>query len=241
MFDIHQKTKDFTPPEDRIYYLMAKNGLFLVKRTTFFTSYIPIFSPTGSKGLGWLEPQDTIVRLTLKKKISQKDIQKITEFFRQVCDKYDGSEAIVLIYWNEHDQAYVFHVPEQQAGANVHYKIGKNPEGLIMLGDIHSHGFESASHSVHDNTDEKHVDGIHITIGNVDFNPTYSCSVVCDGMRFMCRPESIIEIAKTDVEVPNDWIGRVTGFVYPVVTAISQYMGATGHKQPAKGTKRRTG
>lgn len=216
MFEVYHKTKGFKPPDDQIYYLLAKNGLFLVKKTIFFMSSIPIFSSVEDKGLGWLEPHTAAIRLSLPKKIALEDIKIVTEFFRQIWLKYKGSEAIVFVYWDEKARKHVFHVPEQQAGGQVHYKGGKNPEGLIKFGDIHSHGAGSASHSEHDDTDEEHDDGVHITIGNVNCNPSISCSVVSDGMRATFAPESIIEI--DTVDIPNEWIDKVKKYVAPATT-----------------------
>ena len=36
MLPIYLKDRDFTSPEDTIYYLLTRDGLFLVKRTPFF-------------------------------------------------------------------------------------------------------------------------------------------------------------------------------------------------------------
>ena len=36
MLSIYLKDRDFTPPADTIYYLLSRDGLFLVKRTPFF-------------------------------------------------------------------------------------------------------------------------------------------------------------------------------------------------------------
>jgi hypothetical protein len=216
MFELYHKTKGFKPPDDQIYYLLGKNDLFLIKKTPFFTSSIPIFSSVGNRGLGWLEPHTASIKLNLPKKISLEDIRMITEFFRKIWLKYKGSEAIVFIYWDEKAQKYVFRVPEQQAGGQVHYKVGKNPEGLIRFGDVHSHGAGDAGHSEKDDTDEEHDDGVHITIGNVDFNPSIACSVVSDGMRASFKPESIIEI--DTIDIPEEWIDKVKNYAPPVAT-----------------------
>ena len=51
MLPIYLKDQDFAPPDDPIYYLLTRDGLFLVKRTPFFEAAVP------APGLPWLEPQ----------------------------------------------------------------------------------------------------------------------------------------------------------------------------------------
>ena len=51
MLPIYLKDQDFTPPADTIYYLLTRDGLFLVKRTPFFEAVVP------AAGIPWLEPQ----------------------------------------------------------------------------------------------------------------------------------------------------------------------------------------
>ena len=58
MLPIYLKDQDFLPPDDPIYYLLTRDGLFLVKSTPFFAAAVP------ARGIPWLEPQAPEVRLT---------------------------------------------------------------------------------------------------------------------------------------------------------------------------------
>ena len=58
MLPIYLKDRDFIPPADTIYYLLTRDGLFLVKRTPFFEAVVP------ATGIPWLEPQGPEVRLS---------------------------------------------------------------------------------------------------------------------------------------------------------------------------------
>lgn len=209
MFKIYQKETDFREPNDQIYYLLASNGLFQVKRTKFFTSSTLMFEPNRGKKLGWLESHEKRLRLHLPKKIPSLLIKKIVAFFQQVHDDYNGAEAIVLVYWDEKSGEYNIIAPEQIVGRATlpHYRVGKNPAGLCRVGTIHSHGSLAAFHSGVDHKDEENDDGIHITIGNINFFPSFACSIVCDGERFTLNPKDVIEIES--YEFPTDWLTRV--------------------------------
>ena len=56
MLPIYLKDQDFTTPAVPIYYLLTRDGLFLVKRTPFFEATVP------APGIPWLSPQHPEVR-----------------------------------------------------------------------------------------------------------------------------------------------------------------------------------
>src|SRR5215216_4162667 len=58
MFPFYIKRPDFQEPDVPIYYLLAGNGLFLIKRNAIFASC------TRVQGLPWLDAQDEGYRLT---------------------------------------------------------------------------------------------------------------------------------------------------------------------------------
>ncbi|MGC2432688.1 MAG: hypothetical protein WA433_02815, partial [Desulfobaccales bacterium] len=57
MLPIYLKEHDFSTPEEPIYYLLTRQGLFLVKRTPFFEATLP------AAGIPWLAPQEPEVCL----------------------------------------------------------------------------------------------------------------------------------------------------------------------------------
>jgi hypothetical protein len=217
MFNVYYYDESFKEPDDQIYYLIAENGVFQVKKTTFFTSATQIFEPKKGKNLGWLKTFKGSLRIHLPKKIPFELVRKTIGFFREVHEKFEGSEAIVLLYWLTEEKRYELVIPEQKVGnmALPHYEIGKNPEGMIKVGDIHSHGSGSAFHSGVDDTDEQHDDGIHITIGNVDLAASLSCSIVCDGERNKVKTERLIQGVEAEA-FPADWMKKVKKAAAPV-------------------------
>ena len=83
MLPIYLKDRDFTPPADTIYYLLSRDGLFLVKRTPFFEAVVP------ATGIPWLEPQGPEVRLTAPPLPAALLLQALS-FFRAVYTRYDS-------------------------------------------------------------------------------------------------------------------------------------------------------
>lgn len=214
MFNIYLKDDDFAEPDEPVYFLLAQNGLFLIKNSLFFKSSGLFFGKlTGEKEektLPWLKEHKEGVKLTLPSKIPGSLIQQTLNFFRAVNKAYKGAEAIVLIYWLPKEKKYEFFAPEQEVGQGIlpYYKVGVTPDGKIRVGTIHSHANTEASHSPTDDRDEAYDEGFHITIGNVDFAPSFSCSIVCGGMRYIVEPEKLIE-TKAENDFPKGWLKKV--------------------------------
>ena len=238
MFPIYHKESEFVQPNDPIYYLLASNGLYLIKKNLFFTSSIPVFEPQNDKKLGWLEPHKMSVFIHLPKRISNEQYQTLAEFFRQIAYKHAGSEAVVLVYWDKAAEEYIFRVTDQYVGAGTAlYKIGPNPTDFLKVGSFHSHGFASAYHSTTDDNDEAHDDGVHTTLGNVNFIPTISCSIVVDGLRFDVKPEYVIDTGLTGAHVPDDWFETVR----KIPPKKLPKKGARTQPQPAPGFNQKRG
>jgi hypothetical protein len=77
------------------------------------------------------------------------------------------------------------------AGGHCRYEIGPTPAGLLRVGTIHSHASADAFHSELDDEDERHDDGLHVTIGNLDGEASVVCSLVVDGRRFPIEPSEV--------------------------------------------------
>jgi hypothetical protein len=185
----------------------------------------------------WLKEQKSGIRLSMPRKIPEDIIKKTTAFFRAVYQKFGGSEAIVILYWSEAD-GFQIKAPIQKVepGALPTYKVGENPEGLIRVGTIHSHGSLSAFHSKTDKDDEEFDDGVHITIGNVNFIPSSACSIVCDGERMEIPISSAVEIEELPDVFPAEWLEQVSKpkpFM-PVVTPSKWSKKTRGGKGPIK-------
>lgn len=184
MLPIYLKDRDFTAPEDPIYYLLTKDGLFLVKRTRFFEAAVP------AAGIPWLEPMEPGVKLSAPPLPAELLLQAVA-FFRAVYERY-RSEAVALLAWREGANAYELAIPHQTVGGgHCDYEVQDFPAGLTRLGTIHSHAGIEAFHSERDEADERHEDGFHLTVGNIDGDLTLSCSVVVQGYRGFIPPERL--------------------------------------------------
>jgi hypothetical protein len=184
MLPIYLKDRDFTPPADTIYYLLSRDGLFLVKRTPFFEAVVP------AAGIPWLEPQGSEVRLSASP-LPAAVILEAAAFFRAVYDRYE-SEAVALLTWREATGTYELFIPHQTVGGgHCDYEVRDFPAGLMRLGTIHSHAGVDAFHSLRDMEDERFEDGFHLTIGNLDTDLSLACSVVVQGFRGQISPEQL--------------------------------------------------
>ncbi|MFQ5846865.1 MAG: Mov34/MPN/PAD-1 family protein [Candidatus Methylomirabilales bacterium] len=193
MFPIYVKEAGFREPEEPIYYLVSRSGLFQVKRTPVFCSTIRV------PGLLWLEEEVEGVEFLLPV-IPAKILGESMAFFREVFRKY-RAEAAVLLYRREAAGEYEIRIPPQQvAGGHCRYEVGPNPPGCLRVGTMHSHGAAEAFHSELDDVDEQYDDGLHVTIGSIHAKPTVSCSLVVDGRRFDLRPEAVLEVMPWQLE-----------------------------------------
>ncbi len=212
MLPIYLKDRDFTPPDDPIYYLLTKDGLFLVKSTPFFTAAVP------ARGIPWLEAQEPEVRLTAAR-LPAALLLRALAFFRAVYSRYK-SEAVALLAWREADRTYELVIPHQTVGGgHCDYEVKEFPAGLLRLGTIHSHAGAEAFHSERDENDERYEDGFHITLGNIDRDLTISCSVVVQGLRGRIPPEHLVfpyPIAWDQAPPEDDWAGEVDKKVTPL-------------------------
>lgn len=186
MFPIYLKDDDFIEPDEPIYYLVTKDGLFQVKQTAFFRSC------TKVEGLSWLLGEEEGIRLKLPR-IPAGLLAEALAFFVEVYRRYQA-EAVALIFYDREEERYELRIPRQKvAGGHCEYEIGPTPQGLLRIGTIHSHASAEAFHSELDDLDERHDDGLHITAGDLDGRISLSCSLVVDGRRFPLTPEEVFE------------------------------------------------
>ncbi len=193
MFPIYLKEPGFPEPDDPIYYMVSRNGLFQVKRTPLFCSRVRV------SGLSWLEEEREGAEFLLPV-IPAKILGETMAFFREIFRKH-RAEAAVLLYLREEAGEYEIRIPSQQvAGGRCRYEIGPNPAACRRVGTIHSHGAAEAFHSELDDVDEQYDDGLHVTIGSLHAKPTVSCSLVVDGRRFDLPPEAVLEVMPWQLE-----------------------------------------
>jgi len=186
MFPVYLKEDGFEEPNDPIYYLVTRDGLFQVKRNLLF------HARTKVRGLTWLMPEQEAAWLQLPP-VPASILAEIVAFFREVFRAH-RAEAVALLYFNQAEKRYDLKIPTQQvAGGHCRYEIGPTPTGWLRVGTIHSHAAADAFHSELDDEDERHDDGLHVTIGNLDGEVSVACSLVVDGRRFTLEPSEVFE------------------------------------------------
>lgn len=186
MFKIHVNDGQNELPTDDIFYVVAKDGIYIKKTLGIMDSLVPV------KNISTLDDIQSTARMNIKK-IPGGQFAQIISFFKEVHKEY-RSEAIVLLFYHEERKVYKVVPPAQKvSSAALDYDRGLVLEGWIMVGDIHSHASMSAFHSGTDHADELSFDGLHITLGNMgDDHVSISASIVSNGHRVIVNPEEYV-------------------------------------------------
>jgi PRTRC genetic system protein A len=190
-------------PDDDIYYVVCKEGVYLKKKIGIMESITPV------KNISVLNSIEKTAKINIPP-IPKEITIKVINFFKEVYEQFQ-SEGNVLLFYDQDKKEHIPYIPKQEvSGASVDYDKAVSLEGCQMIGTIHSHANFSAFHSGTDNTDEAHFDGLHITIGNVkDETPSISASIMSNGTRFKIDPlEYMLGIKKVkeideNIEVPT--------------------------------------
>jgi proteasome lid subunit RPN8/RPN11 len=212
---IHLKHDDMPWPSDRVFYIVASNGLFRCRNHEFFTSCTQArdFPPE-------LAEQGAFIKLRYPK-IPRRIFELVIGFFARIYDLH-GAEAIALLAWDRRKDRYRIIVPRQEATVrrgwsgtvnpvSVHYEPPIPAAELVPLGSVHSHANYFAYASATDRWDETYRAGLHIVVGRLDRErPDVHVEAVVDGTRFPIRPESVLEgYRQRRRAVPQAWIDRV--------------------------------
>jgi len=206
MFKIHINDGTNELPKDDIFYIVAKDGIYLKKTLGVMDSIAPV------KNISTLQEISTVARMNIKK-IPGGQFAKVIAFFKEVYNKYK-SEAVVLLFYNEKTKVYKIVVPQQKVSAtSIEYDRGMILKGYNMIGTIHSHAAMSAFHSGTDHDDEISFDGLHITIGNINADFSISASIISNKNRFMVEPEEYINRI-TKIKDVNENITKPVRVVY---------------------------
>ena len=214
-------------PDDDIYYVIAKEGVFLKKKMGIMESIAPV------KGISILQSINAMAKMHINPLPATMGA-KILEFFKEVYRQYHG-EAIVILFYNEKTGKYKLIAPEQKVtAASLDYKRDIQIDDFSMIGTIHSHGAMSAFHSGTDTDDEKAFDGLHITYGQVTQDEfSLSASIVANGHRFMIMPEDyMLGLTKTkDIdETVMNYTAKVYKWVEGKMVLDEKASSKTGYK-----------
>lgn len=208
MFPVYVKDETFRLPADPVYYLRARDGLYLVKQNRFFRSVIPVSGRDAadthelraappSEPAGLLPQAEEIVPTFPP--IPPEILEEAVTFFAHVARTH-GTEAVALLYYDVRAEGYRLIVPRQRVtDMHARYEVGTTPEGLQRVGTLHSHVTDAAFHSEADRADEEEDDGLHIVVGLGGDVPgsrrglrrSVTCAVVVDGRRRMLAPDTL--------------------------------------------------
>jgi hypothetical protein len=208
--------RDMPRPPDSEYYLLAKNGLFLCRNHRFFRSDV-----RTARAPKWLVEHESGCRLDLPQ-VERHTLERIVGFFGRVFELH-GSEAIVLLLWNQQKRRYRILVPEQEAtvvesasglrsALDVSYKIPLSlPPGELLVGDLHCHAGGDAYSSPTDREDEYYRDGFHGVVGRIQREPPrFHLEFIVDGVRFGMDFKGLFKgYQKRWKKVPQRWLKRV--------------------------------
>jgi hypothetical protein len=206
-------------PDEPIFYVVAKDGIYLKKTMGDFNTLNKVDS------ISILGECSTYATLNIAK-ISIRQFAQILSLFREVYKVYKA-EANVILHYNKKRKRYRIDVPKQGVtGASVNYINGEDTyKDYIRIGTIHSHANMSAFHSGTDHADEENWDGLHITLGKMaDEYFDISCSIMSGGERFMVNPE--------------DYIDGVQLVEYEVTQQYQRYTWLKGVKTPVPAEKK---
>jgi len=188
MFPIWMNDGETEMPTDDIFYIVAKDGIYLKKSMGHFDTVSKVDE------ISMLGECESFALLHVSK-ITTRQFAQILTLFREVYKKYKA-ECNVILHYNIKRKRYRIEVPRQDvSGASVDYANGEESyKNYIRIGTIHSHANMTAFHSGTDQSDEEGWDGLHITLGKMDEDYfEISCSVMSSGERFMVNPEDYIE------------------------------------------------
>ena len=197
---IYVKTHRQTPwpTQEKIFYLLAANGLFLCRNHPFFQSCVP-----ADAGPGELARQEAFFDIQYPK-IPRRLLELAVGFFAKIGQFYNA-EAITMIGWDNGNKRVYLIVPRQRSSIyqgyygvyplGVEYEVPMHlPNDHVIIGDIHSHVGMAAFSSQTDQHDEKNRPGIHIVIGRIhEEPPEFHVEVTVDGMRFKVDQDMILE------------------------------------------------
>lgn len=221
-FPVFLNTPGTKLPETGIYYVVAKDGLYMRTDRNFGSALVKV------EEIPHLAAAPTQASFNLPK-IPATIIGQALMFFREVFVEYKTESYLTLLYSKKLGQ-YRLWCPKQEVSySSVSYDrtdsvpveernyMGSDGPGWQNVGTIHSHCDFSAFHSGTDEFDESTFDGIHITLGHVnrnDFSIVASIAIndnrfqkaiadVCDGV-----PNTSSEVVEEEGDVKGQTFKR---------------------------------
>lgn len=227
---------DLPLPDNGFYYVATKTGFMVHKPTFFGRALVPVATLDSA---GAAEP--ALWRAIPK--LPPELLGQAWSFFRAIFASL-GTESMVYITWHAEHGYRLFIPPQACSMAHVTVtpysatnKHGFNPEnikdGWHNVGTIHSHCNFGAFHSGTDTGDADKHDGLHITIGHVDRDPSpeWAIMVMINGIQWDFKLEDITDTTPAITAHPKWWhryVVKDTGSsIYG--TAVNYNYGGTGY------------
>jgi hypothetical protein len=207
------------PPVAPAYFVVAANGLHLVRATPLYEACVPARGDVPG-----LERER--VRLALRfPPLPRGDVERALGFFREVWARFRGEAIVVLFYAPPRDGRpgrWRLEPPPQRirgrsdggrfrADLRLDYEACDRPAAeFLKLGTMHSHGAYSPAHSETDVHDEAFETGLHVTAGYVDsVLPAFEAAFVVAGTRFRVPMDLALERPGDPRPFPRRWLDRI--------------------------------
>jgi PRTRC genetic system protein A len=202
------------PQKERMFYLLAANGLFVCRNHQFFRSCVP-----AGSGPGELANQEAFLDFQYPK-IPKRLLELTVGFFAKAGRRYNA-EAIVMLVWDDRKKKVYLLVPRQRSSVyqgyygtwpvGVEYDVPLNlPADHFVFGDIHSHVGMAAYSSQIDKHDEKNRPGLHVVVGRIQAEPPeFHIEIIADGMRFKVEQDLVLEGYHRRAKVSNKYLKQV--------------------------------
>lgn len=203
------------PEDEKVFYILA-DKLYLCRNHRFFKSCVP--APQFPSELA---TQRMFLKMSYPK-IPRKMLELIVGFFDRIGTAH-GAEAGVLLVHDDNDNCLRAIVPNQTATVggqlsgqpypiDLHYEIPTLPDGLTLIGDVHSHVDDPAYASWKDQQDEIYGAGLHIVVGRINREPPeFHIEATVDGVRFRVDDPALVFAGyrKRCFDVPKEWLDKV--------------------------------
>lgn len=220
LFPVLVKDAAFRPPDGSTYYVLASNGLFLVRRTPLFSASVAVDG--GPPGL---ETHDASLTLHLPR-LPRALLERAVGFFRAVYERWQG-EAILIVFYappaGDQPGRFALGAPPQRirgrfergyfrAELRLDYGSCEKPgPEYVKLGTIHSHGNAGPAHSGIDMHDELYESGLHITAGYVHSEvPEFAAAFVVGRTRFTVPVDTVLPRCHRPRRPLPSWMSQVT-------------------------------
>ncbi len=214
---IHLKTRNGAdwPQDEKVFYLLSRDGLFLCRNHAFFRSCVP--APDWPPEL---EGQQSFLKIQYPK-VPALLVERIVGFFDAAWNLLGGEAAVLLAWHHERQRVYPI-VPRQVATVHrtragttypsrLHYETPSLPPSITIFCDLHSHCDAGAYTSTVDEDDESFRPGLHAIVGRLRQEPPqFHTSAMADGLRFRVKERVLFgSYRRRRMDFPRSWLRRI--------------------------------